>query len=67
MPYCKEISGGNSDQYGYFLAKDHTGASSKVGPGDFEFGKVGCGIEHEFLSNQKWEGYERRKLLLLSL
>jgi hypothetical protein len=34
MPYCKEISGGNSDKYGYFLAKDHTGASSKVGAGD---------------------------------
>ena len=33
MPYCKEISGGNSDQFGYFLAKDHTGASNKVGSG----------------------------------
>ena len=33
LPYCKEISGGNSDQYGYFIAKDHTGATCKVGSG----------------------------------
>ena len=30
LPYFKEISGGNSDQYGYFNAKDHTGATCKV-------------------------------------
>ena len=30
LPYAKEISGGNSDQYGHMVAKDHTGETCHV-------------------------------------
>lgn len=39
-PYAKEMSGGNSDLYGFMLNKDHTtadGQEMKMGQGDFEY------------------------------
>eukprot|EP00283_Hemiselmis_rufescens_P025214 CAMPEP_0173452560 /NCGR_PEP_ID=MMETSP1357-20121228/48926_1 /TAXON_ID=77926 /ORGANISM="Hemiselmis rufescens, Strain PCC563" /LENGTH=275 /DNA_ID=CAMNT_0014419443 /DNA_START=47 /DNA_END=874 /DNA_ORIENTATION=- len=57
LPYCKEISGGNSDQHGTMIAKDHKGNTVRVGSGDFEFGMVAGGIEHEALADSNWEGY----------
>eukprot|EP00284_Hemiselmis_tepida_P007066 CAMPEP_0174919484 /NCGR_PEP_ID=MMETSP1355-20121228/3700_1 /TAXON_ID=464990 /ORGANISM="Hemiselmis tepida, Strain CCMP443" /LENGTH=264 /DNA_ID=CAMNT_0016164715 /DNA_START=162 /DNA_END=953 /DNA_ORIENTATION=+ len=57
LPYAKEISGGNSDQYGSMIGKDHKGNTVYMGSGAFEFGTVAGGIEHEALSNPRWEGY----------
>eukprot|EP00854_Cymbomonas_tetramitiformis_P000715 gene714-1178_t len=57
VPYCKEISGGNSEQYGHMKMRDHAGKQDLMRPGDFQWGKVGCGIEHEALIDGRWEGY----------
>mmetsp|Transcript_17450 Transcript_17450/g.40275 ORF Transcript_17450/g.40275 Transcript_17450/m.40275 type:complete len:306 (+) Transcript_17450:63-980(+) len=57
LPYAKEMSGGNTDQYGRMIGRDHKGNTVEMGSGDFEFGTVAGGIEHEAMSNPQWEGY----------
>lgn len=34
LPYCKEMSGGNSDEYGKMIVKDHTGETCLVSDGE---------------------------------
>ena len=55
-PYAKEISGGNTAQYGGMKARYHTGKTGEFQPGAFEWGKVGIGIEHEGVVDPRWTG-----------
>ncbi|CAE8683891.1 unnamed protein product [Polarella glacialis] len=57
-PYAKEMVGkdGPSDLDG-FNGKDHEGNTAIMRTGDFEFGQVGRGFEHEGLIDKAWTGY----------
>jgi len=57
-PYAKEMVGkdGPSD-LDVFMGKDHEGNRHMMRPGDFEFGQVGKGFEHEGLIDPRWTGY----------
>lgn len=57
-PYCKEICGKDGpNENDCFLGGDHEGNTHKMRSGDFEFGQVGRGFEHEGLLDPSWSGY----------
>lgn len=57
-PYAKEmVSKDGPSELDAFIARDHAGNTHLMRPGDFEFGKVGQGFEHEGLIDKKWTGY----------
>eukprot|EP00404_Azadinium_spinosum_P013369 CAMPEP_0180517678 /NCGR_PEP_ID=MMETSP1036_2-20121128/54664_1 /TAXON_ID=632150 /ORGANISM="Azadinium spinosum, Strain 3D9" /LENGTH=180 /DNA_ID=CAMNT_0022529729 /DNA_START=16 /DNA_END=555 /DNA_ORIENTATION=+ len=57
-PYAKEmVSKDGPSDLDVFLGRDHEGNRHKMRPGDFEFGQVGKGFEHEGLVDPRWSGY----------
>lgn len=57
-PYAKEMVGKDGpSSLDAFLGRDHAGNRHQMRTGDFEFGQVGCGFEHEGLIDPRWTGY----------
>jgi len=57
-PYAKEmVSKDGPSILDVFKGRDHEGNRHLMRPGDFEFGQVGQGFEHEGLVDPKWTGY----------
>eukprot|EP00933_Yihiella_yeosuensis_P021946 TRINITY_DN17292_c0_g1_i1.p1 TRINITY_DN17292_c0_g1~~TRINITY_DN17292_c0_g1_i1.p1 ORF type:complete len:337 (-),score=65.69 TRINITY_DN17292_c0_g1_i1:539-1447(-) len=57
-PYAKEMVGKDGpSELDRFIGRDHAGNTHLMRQGDFEFGQVGQGFEHEGLIDKSWSGY----------
>eukprot|EP00747_Dinoflagellata_sp_TGD_P185167 gnl/TRDRNA2_/TRDRNA2_41556_c0_seq1.p1 gnl/TRDRNA2_/TRDRNA2_41556_c0~~gnl/TRDRNA2_/TRDRNA2_41556_c0_seq1.p1 ORF type:complete len:383 (-),score=64.98 gnl/TRDRNA2_/TRDRNA2_41556_c0_seq1:169-1317(-) len=57
-PYAKEMVGKDGPSaLDVFKGRDHEGNKHEMKSGDFEFGQVGQGFEHEGLIDPRWTGY----------
>jgi len=57
-PYAKEMTGKDGPgDLDCFFGRDHEGNRHRMRTGDFEFGQVGEGFEHEGLVDPKWTGH----------
>lgn len=57
-PYAKEMVGRSGlSELDAFIGSDHEGNRHLMRQGDFEFGQVGQGFEHEGLIDGRWSGY----------
>lgn len=57
-PYAKEMIGKDGpSELDVMNNRDHEGNRHQMHTGDFEFGQVGKGFEHEGLVDKRWTGY----------